>query len=1148
MPRHPEMTSRPNRPTAFSVSFPGESQVGNKRLRESSPIQDSPSKQVHLDHNVCYRAPHGMTQEIYESKNLVIPGEHDYEDNGKPVRLLSQFSIFETRTKMLTLLDASGPKSAAGRVTPFMDNEEDEDGLQFPCVKLEIESVILQAVEGELFGDPLIILETEFARYVLEKPAAQYKRYFTKFKDALVIVHCTLRAAAETAEKGNFRTLFRSIRGLAGTAIDEATIKRCLTPSAVQSMLSGFDASTESKIKRNPWIREILREEPKFLVGKVVSSWSNGWLKGITGLNLDNALLKPEAQISTHVTELIGSIAHKYFRKLQVVSAMPLPSKVDYRKEKSYDDLLVLLLRRAGHKPGRHGNSDFDKKDRLKHGSRYLKTVRVNYANGDFESFSVGDVVLIPRDDLDLSQKVRRIEQAFWVAEIIYIDIELDGAHIRWFEHGMHTVLSELADASEVFQTSQCQRVPLSSLKGKIILSSEPGSCHYFCKFEYDAASATFRSLKPKEMLQSHGLGECITCPHTLQKKETKYHRYDFVLYAANDKGPGQLGHIIKLQVPRGHTAREATSSTLVTVKRLGRLQDVKGLPVTEVRDERNVFLTDDTVEIQISDIISKVYILAKASILRLNDWIQEPDHFYLQFCFPSMNAQWKQHRDLAANEIVLCGTCVEGRLRYNRELSKFVRAEKKPLKCLDLFGGTGAFALGLAEGSQMIKVTHAVEIAPSAARTYRKNSKGTVVYNCCVNTFLSFSVKHHLGMEVKRPVDCHGKELPDPPSPGEIDVISVGFPCQSYSSLNVSRKDNDKRGELVLTALAVIDHLKPKFCFFENVKGFLEYKLSAGGEVYIHLGGPKLLLRSLLAMGYQSRLALLQAGHYGSPQTRIRVFVVAAQNGLDLPEFPQPSHDFPLHQKLQISLATGPIQPIRTRRGITFHPTVTIQDAIGDLPPFHWRIAKQANDKEENIPSFVCDKSSPRSGYEGPVRYLHPARTSYQLWARRDTSPTVLQHFTRSFHEAKVERVIAIPTKPGADYRSLPEHLKEFQISNPTSAVGRNNFPPGLYGRLDKKSYFNTTVGNVDPTAKQCWIIHPTCKRILTVRELARSQGFPDDFIFETQNNDVVTIHRQIGNAVAWPVSIALGRQLKHSVFRQWREAQKDRIVVDSD
>ena len=40
--------------------------------------------------------------------------------------------------------------------------------------------------------------------------------------------------------------------------------------------------------------------------------------------------------------------------------------------------------------------------------------------------------------------------------------------------------------------------------------------------------------------------------------------------------------------------------------------------------------------------------------------------------------------------------------------------------------------------------------------------------------------------------------------------------------------------------------------------------------------------------------------------------------------------------------------------------------------------------------------------------------------------------------------------------------------------------------------------------------------------------------------------MHRQIGNAVAWPVSNALGRELTESLFRDWMKSWEDAIVIE--
>jgi len=68
----------------------------------------------------------------------------------------------------------------------------------------------------------------------------------------------------------------------------------------------------------------------------------------------------------------------------------------------------------------------------------------------------------------------------------------------------------------------------------------------------------------------------------------------------------------------------------------------------------------------------------------------------------------------------------------------------------------------------------------------------------------------------------------------------------------------------------------------------------------------------------------------------------------------------------------------------------------------------------------------------------------------------------------------------------------------------------------------------------------------MVTVRELARSQGFPDSFVFDSINDNVVTMHRQIGNAVPWPVAAAIGRELREAWLKKWRKERQDAMVVD--
>ncbi|KAJ1403961.1 S-adenosyl-L-methionine-dependent methyltransferase [Sesbania bispinosa] len=91
-----------------------------------------------------------------------------------------------------------------------------------------------------------------------------------------------------------------------------------------------------------------------------------------------------------------------------------------------------------------------------------------------------------------------------------------------------------------------------------------------------------------------------------------------------------------------------------------------------------------------------------------------------------------------------------------------------------------------------------------------------------------------------------------------------------------------------------------------------------------------------------------------------------------------------------------------------------------------------------------------------------------------------------------------------------------------------RHNQWKGLYGRLDWEGNFPTSITDPQPMGKVGMCFHPDQDRIITVRECARSQGFPDSYQFA---GNITHKHRQIGNAVPPPLAFALGRKLKEAV-----------------
>lgn len=156
---------------------------------------------------------------------------------------------------------------------------------------------------------------------------------------------------------------------------------------------------------------------------------------------------------------------------------------------------------------------------------------------------------------------------------------------------------------------------------------------------------------------------------------------------------------------------------------------------------------------------------------------------------------------------------------------------------------------------------------------------------------------------------------------------------------------------------LSYVEHYSPKYFLLENVAGILDYTLTdtrpsaEGEEPKIKHGMVKFILRSLIALGYQVRYQLLQAAHYGVPQSRTRIIFIGAKRGLTMPEFPVPVFAFPKSSMMLPLFAAQGGEPLKmpppsrwkskwvgTKLGLPDfhqcapHEMVSILDAIGDL------------------------------------------------------------------------------------------------------------------------------------------------------------------------------------------------------------------------
>ncbi|CAN0872677.1 DNA (cytosine-5)-methyltransferase CMT2 [Linum grandiflorum] len=359
-------------------------------------------------------------------------------------------------------------------------------------------------------------------------------------------------------------------------------------------------------------------------------------------------------------------------------------------------------------------------------------------------------------------------------------------------------------------------------------------------------------------------------------------------------------------------------------------------------------------------------------------------------------------------------------------------------------------------------------------------------------------------------------------PVPGDVDVICGGPPCQGISGYNRFRNVvsplEDERNRQIGIFMDIVQFLKPKFVLMENVVDILRFDKASLARY---------ALSRLVQMKYQARLGTMAAGCYGLPQFRLRVFLWGAHASEKLPQFPLPTHDvivryWPPPEFERNTVAYDEEQPRPLERAII------LQDAISDLP------AVTSHETREEMP---YDKP-PETEFQAFIRAPKSEMIGHVKGGREIRKVTLHDHRTYSLTEEDYARVCHIPKRKGANFRDLPGIIvgadnvtrrdpKVEQLLLPSGkplvpdfalrfSQGKSRRP---YGRL----WWDETVPTVVtyPDLHSQAVLHPDQDRVLTVRECARLQGFPDYYRF---CGTVKARYRQIGNAVAVPVGRALG------------------------
>jgi DNA (cytosine-5)-methyltransferase 1 len=201
----------------------------------------------------------------------------------------------------------------------------------------------------------------------------------------------------------------------------------------------------------------------------------------------------------------------------------------------------------------------------------------------------------------------------------------------------------------------------------------------------------------------------------------------------------------------------------------------------------------------------------------------------------------------------------------------------------VDLFCGAGGLTVGFEDAG--LDVAIASDFWHPAAETHRANFPNIPFIEADIRDVTPTDIKSYCGGSAP-------------------DVVAGGPPCQGFSSAG-ARSESDVRNSLVGHYANLAVELESNVIVFENVEGFL----TAGGGAFVTD-----LLDPLIEAGYSVRLEKLNVAHFGVPQLRKRVIVIAAKGRT--PAQLEPSHS-----------ASG--APGVWRRAIGLPYTRTVGDAL---------------------------------------------------------------------------------------------------------------------------------------------------------------------------------------------------------------------------
>lgn len=299
-----------------------------------------------------------------------------------------------------------------------------------------------------------------------------------------------------------------------------------------------------------------------------------------------------------------------------------------------------------------------------------------------------------------------------------------------------------------------------------------------------------------------------------------------------------------------------------------------------------------------------------------------------------------------------------------------------------------------------------------------------------------------------------------------KVDVIIGGPPCQAYSLVGRSRDPNrmkgDKRNYLFRYYAEFLDRYKPKYFVFENVLGLQ----TAGNKKYLNE-----MIQLFSDIGYSTDLKVLNAEEYGVLQRRRRVVIIGHRSKRKF-SFPE--------------LETRP-NNYQVKR-----------DLFYDLP-------KLKPGEELQI-----------------AKYTKPINDYLKETEIRNGVDFVTQHITRQHNERDLEIYSIAINK----WLHGKERLKYDELPARLQTHNKKDIFLDRFKVVDPTGHSHTVVAHIAKDGH--YYIYPDLKQVrsISVREAARIQSFPDNYLFEGGRT---AAFKQIGNAVPPLMAEKIAASLKY-------------------